>query len=73
MKIKFEIELEVDNSAVEYYNNNFVKFHTNLYNNKEKAEQALQENSYEQNIANNIEDLILNNNYDVINCDIKII
>ena len=73
MKIKLEIELECNDSALESFNKDFLSHHERLYNSKEKAEQALHENGYDNAVANDIEDLIYNYMYDVTNCNIKII
>lgn len=69
MKKIIKIEIEIDDAYVEEWNENFLKYHTGLYQDEEKARRALEENPIEKLIASKIEDYIENNHEGLIFCN----
>lgn len=69
MKKIIKVEIEIDDAYVKKWNKNFLKYHTGLYQDEDKARKALEENPIEKLIASKIEDYINNNHVGLISCN----
>jgi len=69
MKKIIKVEIEIDDAYVKKWDENFLKYHTDLYQDENKARKALEENPVEKLIASKIEDYIENNHEGLIFCN----
>lgn len=69
MKKIIKVEIELDDAYVKKWNENFLKYHTDLYQDEDKARRALEENPVEKLIASQIKDYIENNYEGLISYD----
>ena len=69
MKKIIKVEIELDDTYVKEWSEDFLKYHTGLYQDEEKARRVLEENPVEKSIAHDIEDYLENYQEGLISCD----
>lgn len=71
MKKQIKVEIELSDEYVEKWENDYLRYHLNLYNDLNKAQETLKSNPIEKAIAQDIEDYLMNSESGIIRCNVE--
>ena len=71
MKKQIKVEIELSDEYVEKWENDYLRYHLNLYNDLNKAQETLKSNPIEKAIAQDIEVYLMNSVSGIIRCNVE--